>query len=229
MIQKSKNIRSLFEGLNIDGKRIFDIIIALFILLLTLPLTVLAIIGIKLTSPGSVFYRAQRIGQYGVAYEMHKLRTMHVHDGKDNIVITGPNDPRIFKFGNLLRTTKIDELPQFIDVLRGKMSVVGPRPEDPEIVEKYYNDEQKKTLEVKPGITSPAAIYYSTEADNKLDDDDVIGSYIDNVLSEKLKIEQDYIDKACLRYDLIIIKDTFLYVVKAIYGYISQKISQIRP
>ncbi len=200
----------------LDGKRILDIGVATLVLLVTLPLTIAAMIGIKLTSPGPVFYLAKRIGKDGVPYFMHKLRTMHVATTGAGPVITGPNDPRIFKFGDLLRKTKIDELPQFIDVLLGQMSVVGPRPEDPEIVEKYYTDEQKRTLRVKPGITNPAAIIYSVKADEQLVDDDIVGSYVDNVLTEKLKIEQDYIDKASLLTDLKIIWQTFVFVLKVI-------------
>ena len=205
-----------------NGKRIFDIGVAATVLLVTSPLTIAAMIGIKLTSPGPVFYRARRAGKDGVAYDMHKLRTMHVQKSGKRQLVTGPNDPRIFKFGNFLRKTKIDELPQFIDVLTGQMSVVGPRPEDPEIVEKYYSDEQKKTLLVKPGITSPAALVYSVKSEEQLIDEDVMGSYVKNVLTQKLKIEQDYIDKASLAHDLQIVGQTFLFVVNVLYRHVKK-------
>lgn len=208
----------------LDGKRIFDIGVAALVLLVTSPFTIAAMIGIKLTSPGPVFYRAKRVGKDSVPYFMHKLRTMHVAKTSDGPVITGPNDPRIFKFGNLLRMTKIDELPQFIDVLLGQMSVVGPRPEDPDIVENYYSDAQKKTLLVKPGVTSPAALIYSVKADEQLANDDVVGSYVNNVLSQKLKIEQDYIDKASLGTDLQIVWQTFLFVLNVLFRYVSKTI-----
>lgn len=196
---------------------------AALVLLITLPLTLLAMIGIKLSSPGPVFYRANRVGKDGVLYMMHKLRTMHVHDCADGSIITGANDPRIFKFGNLLRKTKIDELPQFIDVLLGNMSVVGPRPEVPEIVENYYSAEQKKTLHVKPGITSPASITYSSDVVEEISDEEPVGSYIDKILSQKLQIEQDYIDQASLRTDLKIIWQTFLFVLKALLKFITKE------
>ena len=200
-----------------DGKRLFDIIVAAVVLLLTSPLIVAAMIGIKLSSPGPVFHRGHRVGKDGVPYLMHKLRTMHVQaQGSAGPVITGPNDPRIFAFGKWLRRTKIDELPQFVDVLAGTMSVVGPRPEDPEIVEKYYTERQKLTLNVKPGVTSPAAIYYSRHADMKLSDDAVVGSYVEDVLSEKLDVELAYIDRASLATDLHIVFSTIVYVLKTI-------------
>lgn len=205
-----------------DGKRVFDVLTSVLILAITSPVILLAMLGIKLTSPGPVFYVAERAGKNGKLFRMHKLRTMNVRKpGSIEPVITGPNDARIFKFGRFLRATKIDELPQFYDVLRGKMSVVGPRPEDPQVVQNYYTEEQMKTLEVKPGITSPAALMYSTLSDKHLNTDDVVGSYVDRVLVEKLKMEQDYIDHANLKTDLKIIFMSVHYVLRALFNYVS--------
>ncbi len=208
-----------------NGKRIFDVVVSISVLLLTFPLIFLAAIGIKLTSPGPVFYKAIRVGRNSIPFRMHKLRTMHVHDKAEADVITAHNDVRIFWFGNILRKTKLDEIPQFIDVLRGKMSVVGPRPEDPDIVNEHYTEEQKRTLLVKPGVTSPASIYYSTPANVNLAGLDVVETYVNNVLSEKLKVEQDYLENSNLTTDLKIVWDTFLYVVRAFGGYLVRILS----
>ena len=206
-----------------NSKRIFDIVISLTVMLLSCPVIIGAAIGIKLSSPGPMFYRANRVGKDREVFKMHKLRTMHVHTSADNSIITGPNDSRIFKFGDFLRSTKIDELPQFIDVLRGKMSVVGPRPEDPQIVENFYTKQQLETLKVKPGVTSPAAVYYTDNADQHLGGEDVVDSYVKNLLAQKLKIESEYVTNASLSYDLKIIWDTMLLVMKSFLTYFSKR------
>ncbi len=206
------------------GKRLLDIIIASLVLILTAPLLLVAAIGILVFSPGPVFYMARRAGLKGRPYRMYKLRTMHVHKEGEGPLVTGPDDPRIFTFGKILRLTKIDELPQFINVLNNTMSVVGPRPEDPEIVEKYYTPEQKKTLRVKPGVTSPASIYFSSESDARIDQNDVMNSYVQNVLEDKLNIELDYIRNASLKTDMKIIWDTFLYVVKVMFKVVAVRV-----
>ncbi len=203
-----------------DGKRVFDILVSSGVLVLTLPFMLVAVAGIKLTSRGPVLFKAVRVGKGGVDFQMHKLRTMHVHDANKSQVITGPNDPRIFGFGKALRQTKLDEIPQFIDVLRGKMSVVGPRPEDPEIVRKYYSEEQKETLLVKPGVTSPAALYFSMNSDQQLTEGDTVESYVNNLLDKKLKYERDYILKSGMWQDVRVVWDTFLFVVRAFFRYL---------
>src|SRR6266566_8562668 len=111
-------------------KRLFDIVVAAFALVLFSPLLLIAAVGIRLSSRGPVLYRAQRVGRDGKLFTMHKFRTMRVEQGPGSSPITGPNDSRVYRFGSLLRRLKIDELPQLYDVLRGTMSLVGPRPED---------------------------------------------------------------------------------------------------
>src|SRR5579859_553458 len=116
-------------------KRLFDIVCAGIALILTAPLIGLAAIGIKLTDPGPVFFRARRVGYLGREFTMFKLRTMrHAPDGDGGPLITGARDARIHRLGKILRLSKIDELPQLFNILRGDMSIVGPRPEDPTIV-----------------------------------------------------------------------------------------------
>ena len=187
--------------------RIFDIIVSVILIVLTLPLMLIGFLGIKLTSPGPAIYRASRSGQFGHKFTMYKLRTMHVASGNAS-AITGPNDTRIFPFGNLLRRTKIDELPQFWNVLFGDISIVGPRPEDPGIVDKYYTEWMMDTLEVRPGITSPGALFGYCFGDLYLDPEQPESSYGELQLPPKLAIERAYIERMSLGSNLGVILAT---------------------
>lgn len=139
-------------------KRLFDVILAGFALLVTSPLILIGALAVKLTSPGPVFYKAKRAGFGNQPFDMFKLRTMRVGTDTPDRRVTADRDDRITPVGGLLRKFKIDELPQFWNVLRGDMSIVGPRPEDWEIVERYYTPEQLRILEVRPGIAALAAV-----------------------------------------------------------------------
>src|SRR5919108_384083 len=166
-------------------KRLVDILLALLLLCATSPLFVLAALGIRLLSRGPILFRTTRIGLNGEPFTLHKFRTMSVHAPGSGPAITGRHDARVFPFGALLRQIKIDELPQLFDVLRGKMAIVGPRPEDPEIVARYYNDRQKQTLAVRPGMTSPASLFYYTHFGDYLGED-VERDYVERLLPVKL-------------------------------------------
>lgn len=182
------------------SKRLFDIVFAVFFLLLCSPMFVFAVAGIVLTSHGPVFYRAQRIGQHGKTFIMYKFRTMHVvqdHSSK----LTLSSDPRIFPFGSLLRTCKIDELPQFFHVLLGTMSVVGPRPEDPELFEKLFKEDHRHIYRMKPGLFSPASIYEYTHGSRYLRDDDLEKSY-EAWLDIKVALDLVYMKHQDLWYDI---------------------------
>jgi lipopolysaccharide/colanic/teichoic acid biosynthesis glycosyltransferase len=135
-------------------KRLFDVVFAVCVLLVTWPLILIGALAVKRTSPGPAFYRAKRAGLAGKPFDMLKLRTMRVGADTPDRRITAAQDDRITPVGRLLRKSKIDELPQFWNVLRGDMSIVGPRPEDWDIVEGYYTPEQRRTLEVRPGVTA---------------------------------------------------------------------------
>lgn len=182
-------------------KRTFDIFVAAVALVLLSPLLIVAAIGIKMTSPGPIFYMAKRAGLNAHPFSMIKFRTMHV--GTDiQSAITAPSDKRIFGFGNILRKLKIDELPQFWNILVGDMSVVGPRPEDPKIVDQAYTDWMRETLEVLPGVTSPGAIYGYIFGNAILDDADPEGSYVNQMLKPKLALERAYIERASFHRDI---------------------------
>ena len=134
------------------AKRLLDVALAALALVATAPLVALAAVGIRLSSAGPVLYRAERVGRGQRPFIMFKLRTMHLRRRSDSSRITGADDPRVFPFGAWLRAVKVDELPQLWNVLRGEMSLVGPRPEMPFIVA-GYDEWQRRRLAVKPGIT----------------------------------------------------------------------------
>jgi lipopolysaccharide/colanic/teichoic acid biosynthesis glycosyltransferase len=139
-------------------KRLFDLMFAAGALLVSWPLILLGALAVKLTSAGPAFYRAKRAGLGGLPFDMFKLRTMSVGSDAAGRRITEQEDERVTVVGRLLRKLKIDELPQFWNVLRGEMSIVGPRPEDWTIVEKHYGAWERQTLTVRPGITSAAEV-----------------------------------------------------------------------
>jgi lipopolysaccharide/colanic/teichoic acid biosynthesis glycosyltransferase len=139
-------------------KRLLDVAVSSCTLVVTAPLILLGALAVKLTSPGPAFYRARRAGLGGVPFDMFKLRTMRVGLDTPDRRVTAEHDDRITPVGRLLRKCKIDELPQFWNVLRGDLSIVGPRPEDWDIVQRHFNSEQRRSLEVRPGIASPADV-----------------------------------------------------------------------
>ncbi|GHA59092.1 glycosyl transferase [Amylibacter ulvae] len=197
-------------------KRAFDIIVSIIVLIGTSPFFLIAVVGILLSSKGAIFYRAMRVGQGGEPFAMYKFRSMHVSTGGS--VITAANDTRVFGFGAFLRKSKIDELPQFLNVLRGDMSIIGPRPEDPKIVTDHYTDWMMKTLDVRPGISSPGAIYYYGYGEHLIDDADPEGSYVQNLLPPKLAVELAYLQRANFWSDLGVAIQTALAICKVIAG-----------
>ncbi len=139
-------------------KRLFDIVFASLGLLISFPVVAIAACGIRLSSPGPIFYLAPRVGRHGKPFVMYKLRTMRHRRHDSGSRITGVDDNRIFALGRWLRDWKLDELPQLLNVIRGEMSIVGPRPEDPEMVRLYYTAEHRQTLGVRPGLAAALAL-----------------------------------------------------------------------
>ena len=146
-------------------KRVFDFLSSLVGLLMLLPILIIVAMLIKLDSAGPVFYRQARVGQLGVLFRIHKFRTMTVNSDVNGRLTIGGADPRITRVGYFLRKYKIDELPQLIDVLYGKMSLVGPRPEVQEFVDCYPPDIRTKVPSIRPGITDKASIEMVDESD----------------------------------------------------------------
>ena len=200
------------------AKRAFDLFAALLLLILAAPVLALAALGIRLTSPGPIFYRARRVGRGGEPFTMLKFRTMHVDQGQGASVITSADDPRVFAFGRLLRKTKLDELPQLLHVLSGEMSMVGPRPEDPKIVAEHYTDAYRETLRVRPGLASPGSIYNYTHGDALLAGADTESAYVERLLPPKMALERVYVRDASLLYDLRVVLRTAAVILAIALG-----------
>jgi lipopolysaccharide/colanic/teichoic acid biosynthesis glycosyltransferase len=197
-------------------RRLTDIGIALVAMIALSPLFLLASVAIVLESPGSPFYGGWRSGKDGLRFRMWKFRTMISGADKIGGSITAPRDPRITTAGRFLRATKIDELPQFFNLLLGDLTVVGPRPEDPNIVE-LYTPEQRQTLDVKPGITGPGQLYYTTDqADTIPDGVKPEQFYIDHLLDQKLHIDLEYLKQRTPLSDCRVVLQTIMLVAKAL-------------
>jgi len=181
-------------------------------------LFLLAAAGIRLSSPGPILYRPKRVGIGGKIFIMYKFRTMHVNRGPAGSCITGQNDSRVFAFGSWLRRLKIDELPQLVNILQREMSIVGPRPEDPKIVDLHYTPDHLETLRVLPGLSSPGSIYYYTHGEKTLDGDDPEGRYVERLLPTKLALDIVYVRKASVLYNLRIILRTIWVILTMSLG-----------
>lgn len=184
-------------------KRLFDIAASGLGLLVLAPVLLAVALLVKLTSTGPVFYCAIRVGRYGRPFTLLKFRSMVVGADTQGPHITAVDDPRITRIGHFLRRTKLDELPQLINVLRGDMSIVGPRPEDPQFVA-LYTEEQRQVLSVRPGITSLASVKYRDE-EAMLAGMDVERYYVECVLPAKLAIDLEYVRHGNLWRDVLII------------------------
>jgi len=188
------------------AKRLFDLLLSLAGLLLLSPLMLAVAAWIKLDSPGPVFFRQERVGRFGVPFRIHKFRTM-THGGTGSLLTVGA-DARITRAGAFLRRSKLDELPQLIDVLLGSMSLVGPRPEVPRYVAMYPQTLRDKVLSVRPGITDVASIEYRDENDLLARAADPEREYVDVVMPAKLALAAHYVDHASLRFDMQLILRT---------------------
>ncbi len=193
------------------GKRLFDIAASALGLLLLAPLLLLAALWIRLDSPGPALFRQIRVGRFGVPFTIHKFRTMRVEPGA---ALTVGADPRITRSGHVLRQTKLDELPQLWDVLRGAMSLVGPRPELPRYVALYPAEMRERVLAVRPGITDPASLAFSHEAELLAASADPEREYREVILPAKLKLSADYAASASLATDLRLIWATLGRVLR---------------
>ena len=183
-------------------KRLFDIVGASVALLLLWPLLRAVALWIRLDSPGPVFFRQERVGRHGVPFRIHKFRTMVTDAPARGLPITVGADPRITRAGAFLRRTRIDELPQFIDVLQGTMSLVGPRPEVPRYVALYPPALRERALAVRPGITDPSSIEFIDEAERLARAADPEREYVEVILPQKVRRAAEYAEQATLASDL---------------------------
>ncbi len=194
-------------------KRIFDILVSLLILLCFLPFGILVSIAILFESRGGVFYFQERIGKNGIPFKLWKFRSMRKDSDKSGKLTVGMRDPRITRSGIFIRKYKLDEFPQFINVLKGEMSIVGPRPEVKEYVD-LYTEEQREILNVKPGITDLASLEYFKENELLGNSADPQKTYIEEIMPAKIELNKKYISNPTIGADIKIMWQTFLKIIR---------------
>lgn len=194
-------------------KRLFDVFASGIGLLCLSPLFLLLAVWIKIDSSGSVFYRQARVGKGGKDFLLYKFRSMYVGSDKKGLITIGGHDSRVTRSGYYIRKYKLDEFPQLINVFKGDMSLVGPRPE----VRKYvnlYTQEQLRVLTVRPGITDLASIKYRNENELLAMSDTPEDYYRNVIMQDKLAINMEYIDNASFAFDLKLIFRTLYAIIK---------------
>lgn len=174
-------------------KRVFDLVVALIALVILSPVYLILAIAIKIDSPGPVFYRQERVTQYGKRFRIHKFRTM-VQNADKGAQVTVNNDSRITRVGRVIRNCRLDEIAQLLDVIQGTVTLVGVRPESPKYVA-AYTDEMMATLLLPAGVTSLASIYYKDEAKLLEGVEDVDKAYIEDILPAKMYYNLKGIEK----------------------------------
>jgi lipopolysaccharide/colanic/teichoic acid biosynthesis glycosyltransferase len=194
-------------------KRAFDVAVSLAALVLLSPVLLLAAIAVKLGAPGPVLFRQERMGKNFRRFKILKFRTMVVDAPKLGGQITAGSDPRITRIGSFLRKTKIDELPQLLNVLIGDMSIVGPRPEVPKYVE-MFSEDFRVVLSVRPGITDPASIVYRNESSLLANSVDPEQTYVSDILPHKIKLAKKYVRHMSLLRDGMIMIKTIAAVLR---------------
>jgi lipopolysaccharide/colanic/teichoic acid biosynthesis glycosyltransferase len=189
-------------------RRAVDFVASLFLLIILSPLLAIVAVAVRMSSPGPVFYGAERVGQGGKLFRMLKFRTMVVGADSMGPGITVQDDPRVTRVGHFLRATKIDELPQLVNVLTGEMSLIGPRAESPQFVA-HYTPRQRRLLDVPPGVTGPGQLRYTTEQQEQVGDlasaEDI---YVKELLTAKLDRDLEYLEKRGFVEDVKILAET---------------------
>ena len=193
-------------------KRTFDIFASGLALIVLLPVWLIAIIGIEVSDPGPVFYFANRAGKDNKTFRMYKFRSMRV-DKNANEKSLRPDQDRIFKFGRFIRATKIDELPQLLNVFLGDMAVIGPRPAAVDQIEITRSGENSIVASIKPGLSSPSALYDYLYGDSIEDE----AEYMDKVAPTRLALDRFYIGKQTVGYDIKIIWYTIVCILGTIF------------
>lgn len=195
------------------AKRIFDIVSSLLAICAFAIPWIVIVVTIKLQSPGPAIYKARRVGKNGKVFTLYKFRSMRVDSGAIHAT-TLRGDPRIFPFGEFLRKSKLDETPQLFNILKGEMSVIGPRPEDEENSGKFYIGKYREILSVKPGLSSPASLYDYTHGEKYESEDD----YVKEFLPKKLDVELYYVKNRSFFYDIQIVFNTVVTITQIILG-----------
>lgn len=200
-------------------KRLFDIFASFFGIVLTSPIWVIAIIGIFVSDPGPIFYKANRVGKNNKLFKMLKFRSMRVAQEADEKNFKADAD-RIFKFGAFIRHTKIDEIPQLLNVFLGQMAIVGPRPAAVDQIKIVRAGDNAIVGKVKPGLTGPAALYDYIYGDTIEDEQE----YEIKVLPTRLKLDVNYIEIMCLSYDFKMIWYTVICIFASLFHKEHQKV-----
>ncbi len=193
--------------------RALDVLASSFGLIILAPLFVLVAVAIRLDSGGPVFFRQVRVGRDGRPFSILKFRTMRTDAEAVGGQLTVGADPRVTRVGAWLRRTKIDELPQLINVLRGDMALVGPRPEVPRYVA-LYDEQQRRVLDVRPGITDPASIAFRDEGSILANASDPEETYVHEIMPRKLAMNLAYLEHRTLTRDLGVILATLIKVTR---------------
>lgn len=193
------------------GKRIFDTAIASIALVMLTPLFALLALMVKVTSRGPILYRQVRVGRNGRVFQLVKFRSMFVNSDRKGLLITSAGDDRITPFGRILRRSKMDELPQLWNVVRGEMSLVGPRPEVPLYVGSY-SPEQREVLTISPGITDSASIAYREEEKVLASKSDPDLYYREIILPHKIELNREYLKQMSFSYDVRLLFQTVAVV-----------------
>ena len=208
----------IFNFFDSAFRRLLDISISLIGLIVLSPFFLLIAIAIKRSSPGPVFYWGTRAGKNAKPFKILKFRTMYERkESYEGPKVTAEDDERITPFGRILRQTKVNELPQLWNVFFGDMSLVGPRPEDPALAEKWPEAVRREVLSVRPGITSPASVVYRNEED-LLHSSNFMDTYLWDILPSKLRLDQLYVRNRSVLTDLDVIFWTFVALIPNLKG-----------
>jgi len=193
-------------------KRVFDIIVS-FVGLLFLCPVIIVVAGLLKLDGGAIIFKQERVGRGGSRFQLFKFRSMVADESKRRIQVTAENDSRITSLGRLLRKTKLDELPQLFNVLKGDMSLVGPRPEVPQYVAMWPEVDRKKILSIRPGITDYATLHYHDEQAILARAEDPEKAYVHDIVPHKLELYRDYVRDRNFGLDIRLILATLARIV----------------
>lgn len=194
-------------------KRLLDIVLCSFAVLVLSPFYLFAAVGVFISSPGPILYHSMRAGKDKKPFKFYKFRSMHQPKGKKKDMFMADPD-RLFPFGKLIRRLKIDELPQLINVIKGDMSIVGPRPMTAEHVDEMYSGRYEKVASIRPGLTSAASLYDYTVGDTYQDNE----AYRREVLPVKLEMELYYVEHESFLYDVSLVIRTVTTILEVFSG-----------
>jgi lipopolysaccharide/colanic/teichoic acid biosynthesis glycosyltransferase len=196
----------------VPGKRAFDVAVSLAAIIVLIPVLVVIAVAVKLDSPGPVLYRQERVGRNG-RFRLLKFRTMVVDADRLAPNVSATGDPRVTRLGRFLRRWYLDEFPQLLNVLRGDMSLVGPRPETPEFVA-LLTPEERRLLTVRPGLAGPSTLAFMNEAELLAEAADPVSHYATTILHDRVRADLSYLEHRSIRYDIRLLCAQVLAIVR---------------